>query len=121
MVRFAVLGGLITAEAIEQDVPDNLPSIERAFSNQELDLFDDSNSRVILIKTVDTSPSVPTSTGRSQPSNFLFIELIRQFYQIRLINSKVKLMLHNNYIDIENLTTFNISDGFILYEKISNK
>jgi hypothetical protein len=48
-------------------------------------------------------------------------EFIRQFYQIRLINSKVKLILPNNYIDIENLTTFNISDGFILYEKISNK
>ena len=51
----------------------------------------------------------------------IFIELIWQFYQIRLINSKVKLMLHNNHIDIENLTTFNSSDGFILYEKISNK
>ena len=51
----------------------------------------------------------------------IFIELIRQFYQIRLINSKVKLMLHNNYIDIEDLTTFNISDGCILYEKIYNK
>jgi len=30
-------------------------------------------------------------------------------------------MLQNDYIDIENLTTFNISDGFTLYEKISNK
>ena len=30
-------------------------------------------------------------------------------------------MLHSNYIDIEDLTTFNISDGFILYEKIVSK
>jgi hypothetical protein len=51
----------------------------------------------------------------------IFIKLIRQFYQIRLINSKVKLMLHHNSIDIEDLTTFNISDGFILYEKMYNK
>jgi len=29
--------------------------------------------------------------------------------------------LHNNYIDIEDLTTFDISDGFILYEKIFSK
>lgn len=30
-------------------------------------------------------------------------------------------MLHNNYIDIQDLTTFNISDGFIIYEKIVDK
>ena len=48
----------------------NVPSIERVFSNQELDLFDDSNSRVILVKTGDSAPSVPTSPGRGQPSNF---------------------------------------------------
>ena len=30
-------------------------------------------------------------------------------------------MLHNNYVDIEDLTTFSISDGFILYEKIVSK
>jgi len=29
--------------------------------------------------------------------------------------------LHNDYRDIEDLTTFNISDGFILYEKIVSK
>ena len=61
----------------------------------------------------------PVSNKRIRDMKQIFIELIRQFYQIRLINSKVKL--HNNYIDIENLTTFNISDGFILYEKIYNK
>lgn len=44
----------------------------------------------------------------------IFIELTQEFYQFGLIDSKVKLMLHNDYIDIENLTTFNISDGFTL-------
>ena len=66
----ASVAGLITAKAIEPDVPDNVPSIERVFSNQELDLFDDSNSRVILAKTGDSAPSVPTSPGRGQPSPF---------------------------------------------------
>ena len=47
----------------------------------------------------------------------IFIELIQEFYQFGLIDSKVKLMLHNNDIDIEDLTTFNISDGFIFCEK----
>ena len=51
----------------------------------------------------------------------IFIELTQQFYQFGLIQPKVKLMLHSNYIDIEDLTTFNISDGFILYEKILSK
>jgi DNA repair ATPase RecN len=63
----------------------------------------------------------PVSNKRIRDMKQIFIELIRQFDQIRLINSKVKLMLHNNYINIENLSTFNISRGFILYEKISNK
>jgi len=30
-------------------------------------------------------------------------------------------MLHSDYVDIEDLTTFNISDNFILYEKIVSK
>lgn len=51
----------------------------------------------------------------------IFIQLTQQFYQFGLIQPKVKLMLHSNYIDIEDLTTFNISDGFILYEKILSK
>lgn len=65
----------------------------------------------------------PVSNKRIHDMKQIFIELIREFYQIGLINFKVKLILHNNYnyLDIENLTTFNISDGFILYEKIYSK
>ena len=63
----------------------------------------------------------PVSNKRICNMKQIFIELIKQLYQIRLINSKVKLMLHSNYIDIQDLTTFNISDGFILYERIVNK
>lgn len=63
----------------------------------------------------------PVSNKRIHDMKQIFIELIRKFYQIGFINSKVKLMLHNNYLDIQNLTTFDIFDGFILYEKISSK
>ena len=63
----------------------------------------------------------PVSNKRIRDMKQIFIQLIRQFYQIQLINSKVKLMLHNNYIDIQSLTTFNISNGFVLYEKVYNK
>lgn len=63
----------------------------------------------------------PVSNKRIRDIKRIFIELTQEFYQFGLIDSKVKLMLHNDYIDIENLTTFNISDGFILYEKIVSK
>ena len=68
----AILAGLIPnpVEAIEPHASNNSPSIERVLSNQELDSLDDPNSRVILVKTGDSSPSVPTSAGRGQPSNF---------------------------------------------------
>jgi hypothetical protein len=51
----------------------------------------------------------------------IFIESIQQLYQFGLIQPKVKLMSHNYYLDIQDLNTFNISDGFILYEKIVSK
>ncbi len=63
----------------------------------------------------------PVSNKRIRDIKRIFIELTQEFYQFGLIDSKVKLMLHNDYIDIENLTTFNISDGFILHEKIVSK
>ena len=58
----AIAVGLIpiNAEAIEPHVSNNSPSIERVLSNQELDSLDDPNSRVILVKTGDSSPSVPS-------------------------------------------------------------
>ena len=65
-------GGLIplNTEAIEPHVSNNSLSIERTLSNQELDLLDDPNSQAILVKTGDSTPSVPTSPGRGQPNNF---------------------------------------------------
>ena len=68
----ASAAGLIplNTEAIEPHVSNNSPSIERTLSNQELDSLDDPNSQAILVKTGDSTPSVPTSPGRGQPNNF---------------------------------------------------
>ena len=68
----AILAGLIPnrVEAIEPRVSNNSPSIETVLSNQELDSLDNPNSRIILVKTGDSSPSVPISPGRGQPSHF---------------------------------------------------
>jgi len=63
----------------------------------------------------------PVSNKLIRSIKGIFIELIQQFYQFGLIESKVKLMFHNDSLDIEDLTTFNISYGFILYEKIVSK
>jgi hypothetical protein len=63
----------------------------------------------------------PVSNKRIRDMKQIFIELIQELYQFGLIQPKVKLMSHNYYVDIEDLTTFNISDGFILYEKIVSK
>ena len=61
------------------------------------------------------------SNKRIRDIKRIFIELTQEFYQFGLIESKVKLMFHNDSLDIEDLTTFNISYGFILYEKIVSK
>lgn len=63
----------------------------------------------------------PVSNKRIRDIKPIFIELIQELYQFGLIQPKVKLMSHNYYVDIEDLTTFSISDGFILYEKIVSK
>ena len=61
------------------------------------------------------------SNQRIRNMKQIFIESIQQFYQFGLIQPKVKLMSHNYYLNIQDLNTFNISDGFILYEKIVSK
>jgi hypothetical protein len=43
---------------------------ERVISNQELDSFNDLNSRVILVKISDSAPSVPILPARGQPNQF---------------------------------------------------
>lgn len=43
---------------------------ERLLSDQEFNSFEDNDQKVILVKTGDSSSSVPTSPGRGQPSQF---------------------------------------------------
>ena len=61
------------------------------------------------------------SNQRIRNMKQIFIESIQEFYKFGLIQSKVKLMSHNYYVDIQYLTLFNSSDGFILYETIVSK
>ena len=49
---------------------DNKVVQERIIDDQEFCSLEENDQQVILAKTGDSAPSVPTSTGRGQPSNF---------------------------------------------------
>ena len=49
---------------------DNKVVQEKIIDDQEFCLLEDNDQQVILVKTGDSGPSVPTSPGRGQPSNF---------------------------------------------------
>ena len=49
---------------------DNKVAQEKIIDDQEFCLLEDNDQQVILAKTGDSGPSVPTSPGRGQPSNF---------------------------------------------------
>jgi hypothetical protein len=68
----AILAGLIpaSAEAIEPSVNNNQVVHERVIGDREFNSFENNDRQVILAKTGDNAPSVPTSTGRGQPTNF---------------------------------------------------
>ena len=68
----AVSAGLITtpAEAIEPPANNNQVYQEKLVSDQEFNSFKDKDQKIILVKTGDSSSSVPAQTGRAQPNNF---------------------------------------------------
>lgn len=49
---------------------DNKVVQEKIIDDQEFCSLEDNDQQVILVKTGDSGPSVPTSPGRGQPSNF---------------------------------------------------
>ena len=60
----------VNPEAIEPPGNNNQVYQERLLSDQEFNSFEDKDQKVILVKTGDSSPSVPTSPGRGQPNPF---------------------------------------------------
>jgi hypothetical protein len=60
----------VNTEAIEPPGNNNQVYQERLLSDQEFNSFEDNDQKVILVKTGDSAPSVPTSPGRGQPSQF---------------------------------------------------
>jgi hypothetical protein len=49
----------------------------------------------------------------------IFIDIIHIFQQSQLIEEEGLLMLNRSMVNIHDLNTSNISDGIILYEKIT--
>ena len=60
----------VNTEAMEPPGNNNQVYQERLLSDQEFNSFEDNDQKVILVKTGDSAPSVPTSPGRGQPSQF---------------------------------------------------
>ena len=60
----------VNIDAIEPPGNNNQVYQERLLSDQEFNSFEDKDQKVILVKTGDSSSSVPTQTGREQPNNF---------------------------------------------------
>ena len=60
----------VNTDAIEPPGNNNQVYQERLLSDQEFNSFEDKDQKVILVKTGDSSSSVPTQTGRGQPNNF---------------------------------------------------
>jgi len=60
----------VNTEAMEPLGNNNQVYQERLLSDQSFNSFEDNDQKVILVKTVDSAPSVPTSLGRGQPSQF---------------------------------------------------
>jgi hypothetical protein len=68
----AIAAGLVPVnpEAIEPPANNTQVYQEKLLSDQEYSSFEDNEQKVILVKTGDSSPSVPTSPGRRQPNPF---------------------------------------------------
>ena len=68
----ATAAGLIPANTEAMEPPGNNNQVyqERLLSEKEFNSFEDNDGQVILAKTGDSAPSVPTSPGRGQPSNY---------------------------------------------------
>ena len=65
IILSAIASGLIplNTKAIEPLGNNNQVYQERLLSDQEFNSFEDNHQKVILVKTGDNSPSVPTSPG----------------------------------------------------------
>lgn len=48
-----------------------------------------------------------------------FIELLKLLKEYHLIESKYKIISNGSFPHIQELTTRNISEGFLIYEKLS--
>lgn len=48
-----------------------------------------------------------------------FIQLIQTFEKYNLIEPNYKILVNGKYHQVDRLTSRNISEGFIIYEKLS--
>jgi ribosomal protein S24E len=75
--------------------------------------------KVFLIEEFLTNYPAIISNQRRNNIKKYFIELVKELKDSNLIESNYKILMDGSIISVNQLTTQNISQGFIIYEKIS--
>jgi hypothetical protein len=71
-----------------------------------------------LIKEFLDSYSSTLSNQEIATLKQFFLQLVEMSQEYNLIENKFKILSNNSWIETDKLTTFNISEGFMIYEKI---
>jgi hypothetical protein len=86
---------------------------------QRIDFISVSLEKEIYLE--DFFKSYPSVLNNQQKTNIKksLIELVKLFEKYHLIESRYKILSNGSFHDIQELTTRNISEGFLIYEKLS--
>ena len=72
-----------------------------------------------LIEEFLTNYPIAISNQRKTNIKKYFLELVRELKDSNLIESNYKIILQGSTIPVDELTPQNISEGFIIYEKLN--
>ena len=72
-----------------------------------------------VFKVKEFLASYSISNQRKTTMKQYFIELVQEFQQYDLIQTYYKISFNGSYIPTKQLSLTNISEGFIIYEKLS--
>lgn len=127
--KFLIVQALVVDELFSYQFPFLLPDYFQ--NNPKKHEF---NAKVHMLKIFTTSDiekiiyveeflqnySSILSNGEKKKIKTIFIQLVRELQQNDLIESECKFLNKGNLYSVDHLTTENISEGFAIYEKISN-
>ena len=75
--------------------------------------------KIFFVKDFFQNYSSTISNQQKTKMKKYFIQAIKTYQEYGLIDSKYKIISNASFYDTEELTTNNISEGFVVYEKLS--